>query len=220
MIDLYFFPSPNTWKVSIMLEECALPYHLVPVDLNSGAQLCPAFLAINPNNKVPAIVDRDTPAGPITLFESGAILVYLAEKANRLMPSEAAARFEVLQWLFWQVGGLGPMAGQAHVFRNMDPPVPAALERYTRECRRLYTVMNQRLTGRSYLAGDYSIADIACFGWVWFHKRHGQDLAAFPAIDAWFHRLLQRPAVHRGWQMGLGIAPDTTRELILMQRPR
>ena len=220
MIDLYFFPSPNTWKVSIMLEECDLPYNLVPVDLSSDAQHSPAFIAINPNGKVPAIVDHDSPGAPITLFESGAILVYLAEKAHRFLPSETIARFEVLQWLFWQVGGLGPMAGQAHIFRNAAPAVPAIVDRYTQECTRLYTVLDRRLTNQLYIAGDYSIADIACFGWVWFHNRHGQDLTTFPAVEAWFHRLLQRPAVQKGWQQGLEVAPEATRELILTQRPR
>jgi GST-like protein len=212
MIELYYFPTPNTWKAAIMLEECGLPYTVKPVDIRAGEQLKPEFLAISPNNKVPTIVDLDGPEGkPLAIFESGAILVYLAEKSGKLLPG-GAARSEVLQWLFWQVGGLGPMAGQAHVFRNIDPPNPPALERYVKESARLYGVMDRRLADRDHLAGDYSIADISCFGWVWFHNMHGQDLALFPNISAWFARLSMRDAVKRGKLVGLDLLPDDFRE--------
>jgi GST-like protein len=212
MIELYYFPTPNTWKASIMLEECGLPYTVKPVDIRAGEQMKPDFLAISPNNKVPAIVDLDGPDGkPLAIFESGAILVYLAEKSGKLLPAGAAARSEALQWLFWQVGGLGPMAGQAHVFRQFDPPNPTALERYVKETARLYGVMDRRLADRDYLAGEYSIADIACFGWTWFHNMHGQDLKLFPNVSAWFARLSAREAVQRGKLVGLELAPEDFR---------
>jgi GST-like protein len=211
MIELYYFPTPNTWKVSIMLEECGLPYTLKLVNLREGEQLKPEFLAISPNNRVPAIVDLDGPGGrPLAIFESGAILIHLAEKSGKLLGA-GAARSEALQWLFWQVGGLGPMAGQAHVFRNIDPPNPPALERYVKECARLYGVMDRRLADRDYLAGDYSIADIACFGWTWFHNLHGQDLALFPNVSAWFARLSAREAVQQGKLVGIDLAPEDFR---------
>jgi GST-like protein len=212
MIELYYFPTPNTWKASIMLEECGLRYTVKPVNIGAGEQMKPEFLAISPNNKVPAIVDLDGPEGkPLAIFESGAILVYLAEKSGKFMPAGAAARSEVLQWLFWQIGGLGPMAGQAHVFRNFDPPNPTALERYVKESARLYGVMDKRLADRDYLAGEYSIADIACFGWTWFHNYHGQDLALFPNVAAWFARLSAREAVQRGKQVGIELVPEDFR---------
>lgn len=209
MIQLYFFPTPNTWKVSIMLEECDLPYTVIPVNIGAGEQFSPEFLAISPNSKVPAIVDPDGPEGPISLFESGAILVYLAEKTGRFLPAAGAARADVLQWLFWQVGGLGPMAGQAHHFRRFTgEQVPYAIERYTREVGRLYGVLDKRLQDREWIAGEYSIADIACWGWISYYEMQGQDLAAFPALQRWFRTMAERPAVIRGGAVGAAQMPS------------
>jgi GST-like protein len=213
MIEFYYFPTPNTWKVAIMLEECGLPYELKVVDLRNGDQFQPEFLKISPNNKIPAIVDTDGPEGkPLAIFESGAILIYLAEKSGKLLPTAPAARSEVLQWLFWQVGGLGPMAGQAHVFRSVDPPNPAAWDRYVKETARLYGVMDKRLADRDWLAGEYSIADIACFGWAWFHNLHGQDLKDFPNVARWYARMSARDAVQRGRLVGIELTPEDYRE--------
>lgn len=201
MIDLYFSPTPNGLKIRLFLEETGLPYRLVPVRLSAGEQFAPAFLAISPNNKIPAIVDHAPLHGaePLPVFESGAILHYLAEKSGQLLPADSRARLEAMQWLFWQVAGLGPMAGQAGYFRvYASEPQPAAIERYTREVSRLYGVLNRRLEGRDYLAGGaYSIADIACYPWVVPHAAHGQTLSAFPNVARWFERIQQRPATQR-----------------------
>ncbi len=184
MIDLYYFPSPNGLKIAIMLEECGLPYEVVPVDIGSGEQFRPEYLALNPNNKIPTIVDRETGT---SVFESGAILIYLAEKSNQLLPKSADERIVALSWLFWQVGSLGPMAGQAHHFRAFaTEKVPYGIERYTNEVNRLYGVMERRLNDVSYLAGDYSIADIACWPWIASHERQGQDLDDFQNVKRWF----------------------------------
>ena len=200
MIDLYFFPSPNGLKIAVMLEECGLPYHVVPVDIGSGEQFRPEYLALNPNNKIPTIVDEDT---GISVFESGAILIYLAEKSKQLLPQAADERIEVLSWLFWQAGGLGPMAGQAHHFRAFaTEEVPYGIERYTNEVNRLYGVMDQRLDDAEFLAGDYSIADIACWPWVVSHERQGQDLDDFRNVKRWFETIRERPGVMRGFALG------------------
>lgn len=200
MIELYFFPSPNGLKIAIMLEECGLPYELKPVDIGRGEQFHVDYLAINPNNRIPAIVDRET---GIAVFESGAILVYLAEKAGRFLPKTPAERMQTLSWLFWQVGGLGPMAGQAHHFRAFaSEQVPYGIRRYTDECNRLYGVMDRQLAKQHYLAGDYSIADIACWPWVVPHERQGQDLGEFPHLKRWFENIRQRPGVQRGFKLG------------------
>lgn len=199
MIDLYFFPTPNTWKVSIMLEECELAYRVIPIDIGKGQQFAPDFLSISPNNKVPAIVDHDGPGGRMPLFESGAILVYLADKTGRFLARQGAARYEALQWLFWQVGGLGPMAGQAHHFRHYAPErINYGIERYTREVARLYGVLESRLCDREWLAGDYSVADIACAGWVAYHELQGQDLNDYPHVQSWYEAMEARPGVQRG----------------------
>lgn len=199
-IDLYYWPTPNGWKISIMLEECGLPYNVKPINIGKGDQFTPEFLAISPNNKIPAIVDPDGPGGePISVFESGAILHYLGRKTGLFYPTDERARVAVDEWLFWQVGGFGPMAGQTHHFRIYAPEkVPYAIERYTNETNRLYGVMNQRLADRDYLAGDYSIADMACVGWAKLWERQGQDIAQFPHVQAWLDRVLARPAVQRG----------------------
>jgi GST-like protein len=201
MLDLHFSPTPNGLKIRLFLEETGLAYRIVPVRLSAGEQFAPAFSAISPSNKIPAIVDHapGDQTGPVSVFESGAILLYLAEKTGQLLPEDRRARLEALQWLFWQVSGLGPMAGQAGYFRVYAPnPVPEAIERYTRELRRLYGVLDRRLEGRTYLAGDaYSIADIACYPWIVPHAGHGQDLGAFPHIKRWFESIAARAATER-----------------------
>ncbi len=199
-IDLYYWPTPNGWKISIALEELDLPYRVIPVDIGAGAQFEPAFLALNPNNKIPVIVDPEGPDGaPITLFDSGAILVYLAEKTGQLMPSEARARYTTLQWLMFQVSGVGPMLGQAHHFRIYAPEtIDYAVERYTQEAARMYRVLDRRLGDAEYLGGPYSIADIATFPWISRHERQGQDLADYPNLNRWYQSIAARPAVKRG----------------------
>jgi GST-like protein len=203
VIDLHFFPSPNGLKIAMMLEEVALPYRIVEVDILRGARFEPGFLRISPNNRIPAIVDHDAEGGPLAVFESGAILQYLAEKSGRLLPRDLHGRFEVLQWLFWQVAGLGPMAGQAHHFRAFaSEVVPYGIKRYTDEVNRLYGVMNRRLADREYLAGTYSIADVACWPWIVPHARQGQALENFPNIQRWFEAIRERPAVRRAYERG------------------
>ena len=200
MIDLYYWPTPNGRKISIMLEECALEYTPIAVDIGSGDQFEPAFLKISPNNRMPAIVDHET---GISVFEGGAILMYLAEKAGKFLPQDPAGRFEVLQWLFWQAGGLGPIAGQlSHFVSYAKESVPYAHERFANEYDRLLAVMDIRLRDREYLAGDYSIADIAAFPWVIPYRRLGNDLDRFPQLRKWFDALKSRPAVRRGTDLG------------------
>jgi GST-like protein len=200
MIDLYHWPTPNGHKITIFLEEAGVPYRIHPVDIRKGDQFKPDFLKISPNNRMPAIVDH-APAGggePISLFESGAILLYLAEKTGKFIPPDVRGRAEVLQWLFWQVGGLGPMAGQNGHFANYAAEkIPYAIDRYVKETNRLYGVMNKRLADRPYLAGDYSIADMAAYPWVVPHERHGQNLADFPHLTRWFEAIKARPAVQK-----------------------
>lgn len=204
-IDFYFWPTPNGFKIRIMLEECALAYRIKPIDIGAGDQFKPAFLKVSPNNKMPAIVDPDGPGGkPISVFESGAILQYLGRKTGHLYPDDERARVEVEQWLYWQVGGLGPMAGQAHHFRvYAKKKVPYGIERYTTETTRLYGVLDKRLRGRSYIAGEYSIADIAVFPWILSWQKQGQDLDDYPRIKAWVARLSRREAVQRGLSAAL-----------------
>lgn len=204
-IDLYYWPTPNGWKITILLEELALPYKVHFVNISKGDQFEPAFLAISPNNKMPAIVDPDGPGGaPISIFESGAILQYLGRKTRKFYPRAERERVEVDEWLFWQVGGLGPMAGQAHHFRLYAPEkVPYGIERYTKETTRLYGVLDKRLKGRSFIAGDYSIADMAAFPWVLSWERQGQVLDDFPNIKAWLARISAREAVQRGLSKAL-----------------
>jgi len=197
MIDLYTWTTPNGRKVSIALEEMGLDYEVHPVDLKTGVQKQPAFLAINPNGRIPAIVDRDE--GGFAVFESGAILIYLAEKSGKLLPQDKRARSVVLQWLMWQMGGLGPMHGQANVFvRYFPEKLPAVIARYQNETMRLLRVMDTRLADHEYLAGDYSIADIACFPWVMQHDWAGLDISNLPHLSRWLAAIGQRPAVQRG----------------------
>ncbi|NIM29313.1 MAG: glutathione S-transferase family protein [Gammaproteobacteria bacterium] len=200
MIDLYTWPTPNGHKVHIMLEEVGLEYRVIPVNINEGDQFAPEFLAISPNNKMPAMVDQDGPGGkPYSLFESGAILMYLAEKTGKLMPTDVAGRYDVIQWLMFQMGSIGPLLGQAHHFRIYAPePIPYAVDRYTREAGRLYGVLDRRLAESAFLAGDYSIADIACFPWLRRPERQGQRHEDFPNLKRWFDTIAARPAVERG----------------------
>jgi GST-like protein len=209
MIELFFWPTPNGWKIAIMLEECGLPYRVRPVNIGKGEQFEPEFLRLSPNNRIPAIVDPDGPDGaPISLFESGAILQYLGDKTGRFYPSERRRRSEVEQWLYWQVGGLGPMAGQCNHFRNYaDDPGPYGIDRFTNEVERLFGVMAERLKTSDFLAGDYSIADIACWPWVRIYKRYGIDLDAFPSLRAWLNRVGARPAVRTGGDLLKSMRP-------------
>ena len=213
MIDLYYWPTPNGWKVSIMLEECGLPYETKYVNIGAGEQFKPDFLKISPNNRMPALVDHDPAGGgaPISVFESGAILEYLAEKTGRFMPRDLRGKYEVLQWLYWQMGGLGPMAGQNHHFRNYAPEkLPYAIDRYVNETNRLYGVIEQRLRDRPFLAGGYSIADMAAYPWVVPHERQGQNLNEFPHLKRWFEAIASRPAVERAYAKGASISRETT----------
>ncbi len=200
-IDVYTWSTPNGWKIPIMLEECGLPYRVVPVNIGKGEQMAPDFLVISPNNKIPAIVDPEGPGGqPITVFESGAILQYLGRKTGCLYPSDERDRVAVDEWLFWQVGGFGPMLGQAHHFRiYAKEKIPYAVERYTEEAKRLYGVLDRRLDGRDYMAGAYSIADIATVTWAKSYEKQGIDIGQFPNVRRWLDALLARPAVQRGF---------------------
>ncbi|WP_269932266.1 glutathione S-transferase family protein [Aminobacter sp. HY435] len=209
-IELYYWPTPNGWKISIMLEELGVPYTVKYVNIGKGEQFEPSFLKIAPNNRMPAIVDPEGPTAdggwggePISIFESGAILQYLGRKFGKLYAADERGRAEVDQWLFWQVGGLGPMAGQAHHFRQYAPETNTyGIDRYTNEVNRLYGVMNKRLADREFLAGGYSIADIASLGWIKPHKNQGQDLEDFHHLKRWYETLLARPAVIAGLAVG------------------
>jgi GST-like protein len=210
MIDLYYWPTPNGHKITLFLEETGLPYRVQPVDIRNGGQFDPAFLKIAPNNRMPAIIDHDPAGGgaPIAVFESGAILIYLAEKAGRFLPSESRGRAETLQWLFWQMGGLGPMAGQNHHFASAAPEkIPYAIERYRNETVRLYGVLDRRLADRVFVAGtDYSIADMAIYPWIVPYERQGVDIADFPAIARWLALIADRRATKRAYAVADTIA--------------
>lgn len=212
MIDLHFWPTPNGHKITMFLEESGLDYRIVPVNIGAGEQFRPEFLAISPNNRMPAIVDRAPADGgePISVFESGAILVYLAEKTGRFLPTDTRGRKTVLEWLFWQVGGLGPMAGQNHHFVQYAPEqLPYAVNRYVNETNRLYGVLDRRLRGRTFIAGDdYSIADMACYPWVVPWRRQQQDLAAFPDLQRWFEAIRARPATVTAYEKGQAVSDE------------
>jgi GST-like protein len=217
MIELYFWTTPNGYKPLIFLEETGLDYVLKPVDIGAGAQFAPDFLKIAPNNRIPAIVDTAPKGGdkPVSVFESGAILTYLAEKTGRFLPTEPAARADVQQWLFWQMGGLGPMAGQNHHFSNYAPEkIRYAIDRYVKETTRLYRVLDTRLADRDFIAGDYSIADMASYPWIVPYRNQGQDLADFPHLARWFAVVGARDAVKRAYAKGkaLNTAPTVTEE--------
>ncbi len=213
MIDLYYWTTPNGHKITLFLEESGLPYRIVPVHIGQGDQFKPEFLRIAPNNRIPAIVDHAPhEAGPpLAVFESGAILLYLADKTGQFIPSDLRGRNQVLQWLFWQMGGLGPMAGQNHHFAQYAPEkLPYAIERYVKETARLYAVLNKHLSdGRAFIAGDYSIADMACYPWIVPHQLQNQDLADFVHLKAWFERIHQRPATVRAYELAkeLNVTP-------------
>jgi len=200
MIDVYFWPTPNGQKVTIALEELGLPYNVIPINIGKGDQFKSEFLKISPNNKMPAIVDAEGPSGkPISIFESGAILIYLAEKAGRLMPTDARGRYRVLEWLMFQMGSVGPMLGQAHHFRRYAPEqIQYAIDRYTNEAKRIYGVIDKRVGEVPYLAGEYSIADIATYPWLKLHKLQGQNLEDFPNLKRWYEAMEARPAVQKG----------------------
>ncbi|MGH8432777.1 MAG: glutathione S-transferase family protein [Solimonas sp.] len=207
MIDLYTAPTPNGHKASIMLEELELPYRVIPVDISRGDQQQPEYLRLNPNGRIPTIVDRD--AGDFAVFESGAILVYLAEKHGRFLPADARGRSTALQWLMFQMGGIGPMQGQANVFYRYFPEkIQPAIDRYQKETRRLYGVLDRRLAESEYLAGDYSIADIATYPWVRIHAWAGVDTHDLPHLRAWMERVRGRPAVQRGLEVPARITPE------------
>ena len=225
MIEVYYWTTPNGHKVHIMLEECGLAYRTIPVDIGTGDQFKPEFLAISPNNKIPAIVDPDGPDGaPISLFESGAILLYLAGKTGKLLPASTRDRYEVLQWLMFQMGSVGPMLGQAHHFRIYAPEkLHYAVDRYTNEARRLYNVMNKRLANSRYIGGkDYSIADVAVFPWLRSWKNQGIDWNDHPHLKGWFDEISKRPAVMRGVEVladkRRSITDDTARDVLFGQR--
>jgi GST-like protein len=205
MIDLYYWPTPNGHKITIFLEETGLPYKIVPINIGKGDQFQPDFLKIAPNNRMPAIVDRKPGDGgaPISIFESGAILEYLGEKTGRFFPNDLRGRNEVRQWLFWQMGGLGPMAGQNHHFARYAPEkIPYAIDRYVKETNRLYGVLNKRLADRQFLAGDYSIADMAAYPWIVPYENQGQDINQFPNLKRWFETIQNRPATIRAYEKG------------------
>jgi len=217
MIELYYWPTPNGHKITLFLEEAGLDYTIKPVDISRGEQFEPAFLAFSPNNRMPAIIDRAPADGgeAISVFESGAILLYLAEKTGRFLPADVRGRKEVTEWLFWQMGGLGPMAGQNHHFGTYAPEkIPYAIERYVKETNRLYGVLDRRLAGREFIAGEYSIADMACYPWIVPHERQQQDLDDFPHLKRWFGAIAERPATVRAYAQATPFAnrPTITEE--------
>lgn len=224
MIDAYYWPTPNGWKLSIALEEMELDYRVIPINIGKGGQFAPDFLKVSPNNRIPAIVDHDPPGGgdPISVFETGAILIYLAEKTGKFLPTDLRGRKTVLEWLMWQMGGLGPMAGQAHHFRQAmgGEDVPYGVGRYSKEVRRLYGVMDRRLTDNAWLGGeDYSIADMACWPWARPSRRQGVDKAEFPHVKRWFDEMSARPGVQAGMELlaehrGSKAMSDETRDLL------
>jgi GST-like protein len=205
MITLYYWPTPNGHKITIFLEEAGVPYRISPVNIGEGEQFRPEFLAISPNNRMPAIVDDAPEDGgePLSVFESGAIFVYLAEKTRKFLPEDTRGRIRVLEWLFWQVGGLGPMAGQNHHFGRYAPQkIPYAIDRYVKETNRLYGVLDRQLAREPFLAGEYSIADMAAYPWIAPHEEQGQNLKDFPNVERWFEAIAARPAVRRAYAAG------------------
>ncbi|MDX2096890.1 MAG: glutathione S-transferase N-terminal domain-containing protein [Leptolyngbyaceae cyanobacterium bins.59] len=213
MIELHYWPTPNGHKITIFLEEAELEYQIVPVNIGAGDQFKPDFLKIAPNNRMPAIIDPNPIDGgePISIFESGAILLYLAEKTGKFLPSDLRGRKTVTEWLFWQMGGLGPMAGQNHHFTQYAPEkIPYAIDRYVKETNRLYGVLNKQLEGRDFIAGAYSIADMACYPWIVPYERQQQNLADFPNLQRWFAVMGDRPAVIRAYEKGEALSSRPT----------
>jgi len=225
MIELYYWTTPNGHKITIFLEEVGLPYNIVPVNISSGDQFKPEFLKISPNNRIPAIVDQKPADGgvPISVFESGAILLYLAEKTGKLIPQDLRSRTQVLEWLFWQMAGLGPMAGQNHHFSAYAPEkIEYAINRYVNETGRLYAVLNKQLANREFIAGDYSIADIAAYPWIVAHEIQSQNLEDFPNLKRWFETIKARPATIRAYEKAeafktQALDPDKLRDLLFNQ---
>ncbi|MBW4501911.1 MAG: glutathione S-transferase N-terminal domain-containing protein [Scytonema hyalinum WJT4-NPBG1] len=225
MIELYYWTTPNGHKITIFLEEVGLPYTIVPINIGAGDQFQPEFLKISPNNRIPAIVDHEPAGGgePISVFESGAILLYLAEKTGKLIPTDLHQRVEVLQWLFWQMGGLGPMAGQNHHFNRYAPEkIDYAINRYVNETARLYAVLDKRLADREFVAGDYSIADIAAYPWIVPYESQSQKLEDFPNLKRWFETIQARPAVIRAYEKAeafknQALDPEKSRDLLFNQ---
>ncbi|MEH2014170.1 glutathione binding-like protein [Nostoc sp.] len=225
MIDLYYWPTPNGHKITIFLEEIGLPYTINPVNIGAGEQFKPEFLKISPNNRMPAIVDHEPADGsaPISVFESGAILLYLAEKTGKLIPQDLRQRTKVLEWLFWQMAGLGPMAGQNHHFSAYAPEkIEYAINRYVNETGRLYAVLNKQLADKEFVAGDYSIADIAAYPWIVPHERQSQNLEDFPHLKRWFETIKARPATIRAYEKAEALKtqaldPDKSRDLLFNQ---
>ncbi len=225
MIDLYYWTTPNGHKITIFLEEVGLQYNLIPINIGAGDQFKPEFLKISPNNRIPAIVDSEPADGgePISIFESGAILEYLADKTGKLIPADIRGRAEVLQWLYWQMGGLGPMAGQNHHFSIYAPEkIPYAINRYVNETGRLYAVLDKRLGDREFIAGDYSIADIASYPWIVGYERQNQKLEDFPNLQRWFEAIKARPATIRAYEKAEAfknqqISPEQVRDLLFNQ---
>ena len=228
MIELHYWPTPNGHKVTIFLEEAGVPYQIAPVNIGKGEQFKPEFLAIAPNNRMPAIVDGAPADGgaPVSVFESGAILEYLAEKNGKFLPKDLRGRYDVLQWLYWQMGGLGPMAGQNHHFGQYAPEkLPYAIKRYVDETNRLYGVLNRRLADRPFVGGEYSIADMACYPWIVPYERQGQKLEDFPNLKRWFEAIKARPAVERAYEAGGKVNPptpmtDEAKKVLFGQRAR
>jgi GSH-dependent disulfide-bond oxidoreductase len=213
MIDLHYWTTPNGHKITMFLEEAGLPYRTIPVSIGVGDQFKPDFLAISPNNRIPSIVDHEPADGgaPVSVFESGAILLYLAEKSGQFLSADLRKRADTLQWLFWQMGGLGPMAGQNHHFAIYAPEkLPYAITRYVNETNRLYGVLNKRLADRPFIAGEYSIADMACYPWIVPHKRQGQNLEDFPHLKRWFEVIAARPATIRAYEKAKAISTEAT----------
>jgi GST-like protein len=213
MIDLYYWTTPNGHKITIFLEETGIPYTIKPINIGKGEQFSPDFLAISPNNRIPAIVDHKPADGgrPLSLFESGAILQYLAEKTGKFLPADLPTRTETMQWLFWQMGNLGPMLGQNHHFRNYAAEkIPYAINRYLKETERLYGILDERLADREFVAGDYTIADMACYPWIVLYERQGQNLNDFPNIKRWFETIQRREAVQRAYDIAKTVNASTT----------
>lgn len=214
-IDVYYWPTPNGWKVTILLEELGAPYNIIPINIGKGEQFKPEFLKISPNNRMPALVDHEPLGGgePLSIFESGAMMEYIAEKHGKFLPKDARGKYEVLQWVYWQMANLGPNSGQANHFRHYAPEkIAYGINRYTDEVNRLYGVMNTRLADREYLAGDYSIADMASWPWIVPYERVGQDLNDFPHLKRWFEALKARPAVDRGYKVGQELRQEMSEE--------
>ncbi len=229
MIDLHYWTTPNGHKVTIFLEETGLPYRLIPVNIGKGEQFQPDFLALSPNNRIPALLDHAPADGgvPVSVFESGAILLYLAEKTGRFLGADPRVRVDTLQWLFWQMAGLGPMAGQNHHFNVYAPErIEYAIDRYVRETARLYAVLNKRLANREFIAGEYSIADMACYPWIVPHERQQQNLNDFPHLKRWFEAIQARPATRRAYEKAAeintapSVADEESRKLLFSQDAR